>query len=147
MSTQGLVVIMRHGLTVAKIVAGSDGYRALVVADRIAKENPKTLRELYDIARFEGFGSQDDLVVIGRGNAVVTEADFDPEQSPLYFSTFQCLWFNPRWAHGTAQYVYGVETYKTPGTIARWNSQWYVIGPSDDDEIEQACWKAYQKRK
>ncbi len=103
MATQGLVTIQEGGEVVMKIVAGSNGEHANSLASAIRELGriPELL-EAYDLAQEAGFGSEEDLVVVGR-NGVFHQTD--EELSPSYQRTLHQPRFNPRWSSGTADFV------------------------------------------
>ena len=103
MATQGLVTIQKGGEVVMKIVAGSDGMHAnsLVSAIRELGRVPR-LEEAYDLAQEAGFGSEDDLVVVGRNGMFHQTGEQLP---PSYQRTLHQPRFNPRWSSGTADFI------------------------------------------
>lgn len=100
MATLGLVTIMSGKKVVMKLIAGSDGYFARELANKLKNSWPVDIRKAYEIARNIGFGGIEDLVVI-------TESEIcykgDDKISPLYRKTFTRPKFNPRWEIGIAE--------------------------------------------
>jgi hypothetical protein len=103
LATQGVVSIRQRGKVVMKLIAGSNGDRAVRVATamRNAIALP-TSQEAYDLANRCGFGHVSDLVVMTE-----TEVVFygDDELPDLYRRTFDDPTYNPRWERGIADHV------------------------------------------
>jgi hypothetical protein len=102
--TQGLVTIMQGRNVRMKIVTGCDGMKAKRLSNAIVKlGRVPTLVEAYNLALKLGFGSPSSLVVVGANRSKFeTGAQRLP---PLYRKTFNRQGFNPRWKHGTADYI------------------------------------------
>jgi len=105
MATQGIVSVVVGDKTVAKAVAGSDGYNANLLAEVIRRGHLTTPADIFDAAKRVGFGDAEvDLVVQGPD---VNLFEGDEDLSGLYLdrTKFQDPRFNPRWEHGTADHV------------------------------------------
>lgn len=86
-----------------KIVAGSNGYNAEKVAEKI-RANPALARNcalMYMTALNVGFGSEGCLVVI---NPLREFHRINENLNPLYRSTFDKPEFNPRWERGSVEH-------------------------------------------
>jgi hypothetical protein len=102
MASQGLVTVRVNGQVAMKIVAGCDGYHAKKLAKMVGDAWPITPYEAYCFAAKVGFGERDCRVVIDKE----THYSGDDEELPArYRETFDQPEFNPRWKHGTADYV------------------------------------------
>lgn len=106
MATQGLVSIVRDGKVQFKAVVGCDGMNAPELASLVREFPPETIADLYRLCSEAGFGCEDCLVLQSE-TGVVSECRDDP--GPLYREKFSDPRFNPRWKHGTADYVEVVE--------------------------------------
>jgi hypothetical protein len=102
MATQGIVTVRDKGSVVMKVVAGCNGQNAQKVAEVLQRFWPIDIEEAYKIARENGFGCTDCLVVITESDIKHCSGDEIPTR---YRETFQQLEFNPRWDHGTAAYT------------------------------------------
>ncbi len=105
--TQGLITIRSGGKVVMKIVAGCDGNNAQKVADQLRDSWPVSIENAYKIALNNGLGDKDCLVII-------TDSDIKYEGGKneihsRYRETFQQPEFNPRWDHGTADFIIVVD--------------------------------------
>jgi len=114
MATQGIVSIVNKDKVLLKVVAGCDGYNAKKLITRLFNNWPVTPEEAYKAAQEEKFGCNACLFVITEHSILglnssheldnferTEDADFD-----RYRETFQKPRFNPRWAPGTADYVF-----------------------------------------
>lgn len=104
MATQGIVSVVVDGETRVKAVAGSDGYNASLLAAEIRRNHLTTPEAVLEAAKRVNFGGACDLVVQGpNGNLFEGHEDL----SDLYLNPeiFRNPTFNPRWKHGTADYV------------------------------------------
>jgi len=101
MATQGLVTVQHSGQVIMKIVAGCDGMIARKLANFLRTHWPLDIDEVYEMASAMGFGSPSCLIVMTADDFRGGDIDELPE---LYRSTFNRPDFNPRWAHGTADY-------------------------------------------
>jgi hypothetical protein len=120
MATQGVVSIVRGEKILYKIVAGSNGMKALEFAldvlERAVKlsEDPQikfeekyTMDGLYQIASYHNFGGSEDLVVQGGPQSMIfNDGDLD---DTLWFQHWENHTFNPRWECGIASYIYVVD--------------------------------------
>lgn len=105
--TQGVVSVVQGGAVRLKIIAGCDGMHADQVAAAIKRTGRvPTLEEAYRLASQHGFGSVEDRVVMDEHGV---KFDGDEELDPRYRQTFADPRFNPRWDHGTADFVEVVE--------------------------------------
>ena len=105
MATQGIVSVQVGGKTVVKAVAGSDGDHAKLLAAEIRLRKLVTPEDVFEAAKKVGFGNPDvNLVVQGPDKNIFKG---DDNLSGLYLdrSKFEDPHFNPRWEHGTADYV------------------------------------------
>lgn len=100
--TQGIVSFISRGKVLLKIIVGSNGMNAKVVADIIEKAWPITAQEAYDIAIKNKFGCTDCLVVMTDLETIYNDEE---TLSNLYREKFSIPEFNPRWVKGTADYV------------------------------------------
>jgi hypothetical protein len=112
--TQGLVIVLKDGKVIAKIIAGCCGMNAKRLAQSI-KENRPWPDELYTRAVQYDFGCSACLVVMCRGEATRIKTLQHSEQIESgtfeadYWATFDDPKWNPRWKRGTAPYVEVVE--------------------------------------
>jgi hypothetical protein len=103
MATQGLVTVLKDGKVRMKIVAGTNGSKAAVVARAIKDlRRVPTLKEAYQLAAEHNFGTRQDLIVINQKRAKYEGSEPLP---PRYRSTFNSPVFNPRWKYGIADHV------------------------------------------
>lgn len=103
MGTQGLVTVQdSDGKVLMKIVTGTDGNQADSVASAVKAAWPMDADDAYDVAFNLGFGNDDNLVVITENEHATNSGE---ELNPLYRSTFDQPRFNPRWEHGTADFI------------------------------------------
>lgn len=100
MATLGLVTVMSEKKVVMKIIAGSDGYFAPQLANKLKNSWPVDIKTAYEMARKIGFGGIEDLVVITESEVYFKG---DEDISPLYRETFTQMKFNPRWEIGEAE--------------------------------------------
>ena len=110
MGTQGLVSIVHGSQVRAKLICGCNGYEAPKLAAKIREAvslvGMLDLDTLNRMAMEIGFGCDACLVTMGP-DAVSTY--WNEDLSPLYRDKFNEPRFNPRWEHGTADYVEVVE--------------------------------------
>src|SRR6185312_6233152 len=104
MATQGIVSVITNGSTRIKVVAGSDGNNAEILATWLRNHIGATAKEIFEHAQSIGFGSEDDLVVQYSPNEFISSGCIQ-SVSGLYRETFHVPDFNPRWARGTADHV------------------------------------------
>jgi hypothetical protein len=108
MPSKGLVTVTRNGQVEMKIIAGSNGHKAVALANCIRRQRtlPYPAQVGYNVAALHGFGSEDSLVVMDR-----MRIDFrgGVELSPLCRSTFDQPEFNPLSEDGAADFVEIVE--------------------------------------
>ncbi len=103
MATQGMISVQSdEGEVFMKIVAGSDGYMACVVAAWLEEFWPVNVEEVYRRSLDAGFGTDRTLVVMTSDEIMAPEGE---EVNDLYYDTFQDPNFNPRWKCGTADFV------------------------------------------
>jgi hypothetical protein len=103
MATQGVVSVIKDGKVVIKAVAGCNGYNAPSLADSLADQRGEmTADGVYHLALSFEFGCNDCLVVMDRENIIHYGLD---EPNMYYRGTFDMPEWNPRWLHGTADYV------------------------------------------
>lgn len=107
MATQGIVSLTRNGDVVLKCVAGCDGMSAPKVA-RYLRDHPDiTPHDAFRACLELGFGCSECLVVQSSNDDIrVTDELLDHR----YRDHFNDPRFNPRWNHGTADYLEVVET-------------------------------------
>lgn len=108
MATQGIVSVVVNGAVVCKAVAGCDGMEAPYLASLIAQERLTDPKEIHDLAECIGFGCDRCRVVQGP-EGFAFGIDIGDEDFERYRRTFGDPRFNPRWEHGTADYVEVVE--------------------------------------
>lgn len=104
MATQGTVSVVKEGVVRMKIVAGSNGFHAKVLADWLRANPGTTAQDAFDKASAVGFGSEDDLIVQSSPSEFISNNGI-AEVPPLYQVHFFDPIFNPRWSHGTADHV------------------------------------------
>lgn len=101
---QGLVTVIKDDNQVfMKIVAGSNGFNARKLAERIRDDTSvlEDIERVYQLALTQEFGSTDDLVVISCDAEVFK---MDEDLSDLYRKTFFQPRFNPRWESGVPEF-------------------------------------------
>ena len=106
MATQGLVTVRGDNKVVMKVIAGCDGYNAKKLATALKGLWPVDAQDAYDIALSLGFGSTSSLVVITESETIYKGEE---ELDPRYRETFHRTRFNPRWEHGTADFISIIE--------------------------------------
>jgi hypothetical protein len=108
MATQGIVSVVVNGKTVVKAVAGSDGYKANLLAAEIRRDSLVNPDDIFAAAKRLGFGCQENLVVQEPGRNIFEGHE---DLAGLYLDPvkFADARFNPRWEHGTAYHTEVVE--------------------------------------
>jgi hypothetical protein len=103
MATQGLVTVVQNGHVQMKIIAGCEGYRSELVADIIRADGKVPSIDLaFDTAMRLGFGCRDCLVVMtSREEKCLSNDPLDGR----FRQTFDQPRFNPRWEHGSADFI------------------------------------------
>jgi len=107
MTTQAMVSLTKDSKTFIKVIVGCDGYRAENVAKEIIQYvllGGKDIEDIYKIAEEIEFGCKDCLVVMNNDDIIYKgndELSFEK-----YKETFEDPQFNPRWEHGTTEYLY-----------------------------------------
>jgi hypothetical protein len=109
MATQGLVTITRKGVVTCKVICGCNGMQAPTLATHIRRAKSDDPRLILDLARTLKFGCQDCLVVQSSPTTTVPEEMDIEDDKHFYRDKFTEARFNPRWHHGTADYVILVE--------------------------------------
>lgn len=104
MATQGIVSVVKDGIVRMKLVAGSDGYHALTLADWLRSHPGASPQMAFDKACEVGFGSTVDLIVQYSPKEFIADPSVEVLPS-LYRVRFLDSKFNPRWEHGTADFV------------------------------------------
>lgn len=110
MATQAVIsLIDSKKKTIIKVVAGVDGGKApqfLVDLFKLHKsDEKKTLKDVLDLA-LQYFGR--DRTVVMDKDQTLCHGDTNPipsEVEKAYRPTFNNPYWNPRWKHGTADYV------------------------------------------
>lgn len=110
MATQGLISVVADDKVLMKIVAGCDGMFGYRVATQLRAQWPVTAERAYEIAHEMQFGCRSCLVVLTKDEQF---DDCDSVLSPRYRETFDDPQFNPRWDHGTADFVEVVQVQAT----------------------------------
>lgn len=111
MSTQGLVSVTCAGEVVMKLVVGCNGYQADDVAQaiRLSGERPRSVTGALALMRVHGFGCDACRVVLTRDDDNLKrdheDITLNPAARARFRDTFDDPRFNPRWEHGTADYV------------------------------------------
>jgi len=111
MATQGIVSIKKSGKMLFKVITGSDGYNASKLANWVnANKESLSVKTLHAAALDIGFGNEINLVVQGQDNSLYCSTD-EEDLNDLYHDQDKFLdpRFNPRWKHGTADFVEIVE--------------------------------------
>ena len=102
MATQGVVSVVRDGSVIVKAVCGSNGMKAPALAQLIREGTLDSIEAIWNAAREAEFGTTACLVVMD-GEQHRFEGDADV--GPRYRKKFSDPEFNPRWEHGTADFV------------------------------------------
>lgn len=124
MGTQAVVTFVADNQVIFKVIAGVNGYPgARDFMERVDNEleyhwipdERRHFVRIYHMAERAKLGSNDDLVLMYRDrvtNEVLSVRRGIDDLDPLYVSTFDSLWFNPRWSYGLADemYVYDLRT-------------------------------------
>ena len=94
---------MVDGRVVAKAITGADGYEMPAVAADVRANNVTTAEGLLDLCHDHGLGGESLIV---QASPVDWIGDCTEDELPcLYAEKFSDPRFNPRWKHGTADYV------------------------------------------
>ncbi len=102
MATQGVVSLVNEQKgTIVKAVAGCNGYNADVLVEQINDRGLQSANEIYNAAKVCKFGCSDCLVVTDKDKSITNIENLHSR----YSETFGNPEFNPRWEHGTADYV------------------------------------------
>lgn len=111
MGTQGIVSVVQGGKTLYKVIAGSNGDKAGMLAMLLSGTllEHLNLQAVYQAAQNVGFGTQNCLVAMNHERIVYHGCDEIDDSHPNYRITFDDPQFNPRWGKGTADYVEIVE--------------------------------------
>ena len=107
MATQGIISIVADGKVVAKAIVGADGYEMPAIAEEVKQRGVATAQELLDICHEYGLGGES-LIVQSSPTEWIGDCT-DDELPELYAEKFHDPRFNPRWKHGTADYIVVVE--------------------------------------
>jgi hypothetical protein len=100
---QGVVTVRKGGNVAIKIVAGTQGTRALALALAIAyRGGVPDVETAYNLALSTGFGKEADLVVLDAGRALYRGVGELDEQ---FRKTFTRARFNPRQSVGAADNI------------------------------------------
>ncbi|HNT77698.1 MAG TPA: hypothetical protein PKH77_22010 [Anaerolineae bacterium] len=94
MGTNAIIALTRNGRTVVKIVAGCDGKAAWAVARAIVAAKSVQVADLYQLARQNGLGCPDCLIVMDGDE--VRPARLDPLIAAIYRQHFPNPVANPR---------------------------------------------------
>jgi hypothetical protein len=93
----------QKGQSCVKLIAGTDGYNATILAKELrSSAYVPTIGEAYGLAVKCSFGSEEDLVVLTK-DEVLFRGDSDLDER--YRRSFSNPSFNPRWEHGSADYI------------------------------------------
>lgn len=111
MGTQAVISVVKKGKTLLKVVTGMSGQQAPAFAERLKEEiltgGLPAVEAVYDLASECGLGGPESLVVMSHDGSVAFKGD--GELGPLYQDSFGDPRFNPRWCHGTADFIEVVE--------------------------------------
>ena len=109
MATQGLLSIVQGGQVMAKVIAGADGYNIPHLARALRADPTTDAHELLRRANLFDMGGPS-LIVQTSADTYLSEEAMDVDELPEWYRTkFDDPQFNPRWAHGTAEYTEIVE--------------------------------------
>ena len=103
--TQGLLTVTQNGKVVLKIVVGCNGYNINEIARLVKIEHDFSNPEpFYDMAEHVDFGCDACRVIMTKDE--IYPPEMESEVTPLFRKTFNKPEFNPRWKHGTADYLH-----------------------------------------
>lgn len=123
MATQGLVTLVSRNIVIAKAITGINGMMAEDLELLIKQRKINDAKALYDAAIEVDFGLDRLVVQHDNGEFTELELEIDPETASLYKSKYNDPTFNPRWDHGTADYVrvIDVDTWETVYSVGSWD--------------------------
>lgn len=109
MATQGILSVMIDDRVILKAVTGLDGYEMPAIGDEVVTKMVTKAQDLLNLCHEHGLGGDSLIVQSSPTEWIGGDSDELPE---WYAAKFHDPRFNPRWRHGTADYIVVVDLTK-----------------------------------